>query len=83
MLFLDLESDRQKATFRSSESSSKAWGGHRLNILLSVASLEAHGLQGTCGGLCSLQFQHRKKAGTAAATSSTCLKEKQSRDCNA
>ena len=71
MLFLDLESDRQKATFRSSERSSKARGGQCTNNLQSEASLEAHGLQRYFSGLGSLQYPHSNEAGTAAATSST------------
>ena len=71
MLFLDLESDRQKATFRSSERSSKARGGQCTNNLESEDSLEAHGLQRCFCGLASLQYPHSNEAGIAAATSST------------
>ena len=71
MLFLDLESDRQKATFRSSGRRSKAPGGQLVNNLESVASLEAHGLQRCFCGLGSLQYPHSNEAGTATAASST------------
>ena len=61
LFFVD-ESDRQKATFSSSERSSKALIGQCLNILESVAALEAHGLQRYFCLLFNSQDAHSNKA---------------------
>ena len=71
MSLLVLESDRQKATFWSSEKLSKAAGGQRLNNLESEDSLEAHGLQRCFCVLASLQYVHSNEAGSSASVSST------------